>query len=65
MPAARSAPHARSNLVKLAFNPSWAFIRNYVLHRAFLDGWRGFQLSLVVAMGTLAKHLMILDRKRR
>jgi glycosyltransferase involved in cell wall biosynthesis len=60
-----SAPHARSNLVKLAFNPSWAFIRNYVLHRAFLDGWRGFQLSLVVAMGTLAKHLMILDRKRR
>jgi hypothetical protein len=36
-----------------------------VLHCAFLDGWRGFQLSLVVAMGTLAKHLMILDRTRR
>jgi len=60
-----SAPHARSSLAKLAFNPSWAFFRNYVLHRSFLDGWRGFQLSLVVAMGTLAKHLMILDRTRR
>jgi hypothetical protein len=60
-----SAPHARSSLVKLALNPPWAFIRNYVLHCAFLDGWRGLQLSLVVAMGTLAKHLMILDRTRR
>ena len=62
---AASIPGARSNLRKLLINPPWAFFRHYILCRSIFDGWRAFSLSIVMAVGTLEKHLLILAKARR
>lgn len=56
-------PGKRTSLARIAFNGPWAFLRNYLLRGAFLDGRRGFEISFVLAAGTTMKHLHIADRR--
>lgn len=57
----------RGSLSKLLFNPTWRFIRGYVLRLGFLDGWRGLVWSLIEANYVCQKylHLWVLDAERR
>jgi glycosyltransferase involved in cell wall biosynthesis len=57
----------RGSLSKLLFNPTWRFLRGYVLRLGFLDGWRGLVWSLIEANYVRQKylHLWVLDAKQR
>ncbi len=57
-------PGRRTSLAKIVFNGPWAFVRNYLLRGALLDGRRGLEISFVLAVGTTMKHLHIADRVR-
>lgn len=37
----------RSSVGKILLNPTWRFVRGYLLRRGFLDGWRGLVYALV------------------
>ncbi|MGH8152064.1 MAG: glycosyltransferase family 2 protein [Rhodanobacteraceae bacterium] len=39
----------RARLANLVLNPSWRFLRGYVLRAGFLDGWRGFLFACMEA----------------
>ena len=56
----------RSSLFKIIFNPTWKFLRFYILKRAFLDGWRGLLLAYLAAHYTRLKYakLMVLEREQ-
>jgi glycosyltransferase involved in cell wall biosynthesis len=53
------------SLRKLLLNPPAAFLKQMVLRRGFLDGWRGFVVSGGVAAGTFMKHLLIHEARHR
>jgi glycosyltransferase involved in cell wall biosynthesis len=60
--AARAA-HAggtRGNLVKLAIAPPAAFLKSFVLHAGFLDGWRGLAIAYMGARYVFKKEFRIL-----
>lgn len=63
---ARSGRTARKGgrPVNLLVNPAAGFLKQLVLRRAFLDGWRGWVASGGVAAQALAKHLLIMERRR-
>ncbi|MDA1008104.1 MAG: glycosyltransferase family 2 protein [Planctomycetota bacterium] len=42
---------------RVIFHPPWTFLRYYFFQGAFLDGWRGFELSCVLSMATMIKYL--------
>jgi hypothetical protein len=48
----------------VVINAPWAFVRSYVLQRGFLDGRRGFEISLVLAVSTAFKHLYRVEAQR-
>ena len=50
-------------ITNLCFNPVIAFLKQLLLKRAFLDGWRGWAAAGAVAVGTLCKHIAILERR--
>ncbi len=54
----------RGSMAKVIVNAPWAFIRAYVLQRGFLDGRRGFEISLVLAVSTAFKHLYRMEAQR-
>ena len=54
----------RGSMAKVVINAPWAFIRSYVLQRGFLDGRRGFEISLVLAVSTAFKHLYRVEAQR-
>jgi glycosyltransferase involved in cell wall biosynthesis len=45
------------------FSPPAAMLKQYVLKRGFLDGWRGLIAAGAVASGTMLKHLFIAQRR--
>ena len=49
----------RSSLAKVFINPSWRFLRGYVLRRGFLDGWRGFVFHAIEAGYVRQKYLRL------
>ena len=49
----------------LAFNPPVAFLKQLLIKRAILDGWRGWVVSAGVASQTLIKHIAIMERRSR
>ncbi len=53
------------SLRKLLLNPPAAFLKQYILKRGFLDGWRGFVVCGGVAAGTFMKHLLIHEARHR
>jgi glycosyltransferase involved in cell wall biosynthesis len=44
-------------------SPPAAMMKQYVLKRGFLDGWRGLIAAGAVASGTMLKHLFIAQRR--
>lgn len=46
----------KTNLFKIVFNPSWAFVRSYWLRLGFLDGFYGFVIAVNIAHLTFLKH---------
>lgn len=50
---------------RLLTSPPWAFVRQIVLKRGFMDGWRGWTAAASAAAGTLMKHAILLERTRR
>jgi glycosyltransferase involved in cell wall biosynthesis len=46
----------KTNLFKIIFNPSWAFVRSYLVRLGFLDGFYGFVIAVNIAHLTFLKH---------
>jgi len=57
--AARSAGR-RGNIVKLALAPPLTFIKAFVLHAGFLDGWRGLAIAYMGARYVFRREFRIL-----
>ena len=51
------------HIINLCFNPVIGFLKQLLLKRAFLDGWRGWVAAGAVGVGTLSKHLVIMERR--
>lgn len=49
---------------RLLTSPPGAFLKQIVMKRAFLDGWRGWCAAGSAAAGALMKHAMLLDLDR-
>ena len=49
----------RSNLLKIIFNPTWKFFRNYFLRLGFLDGFFGIILNANIAFETFLKYIKL------
>jgi len=57
--AARSKGR-RSNIIKLALAPPLTFLKSYVLHAGFLDGWRGAAIAYMGARYVFKREFRIL-----
>lgn len=49
--------------INLLVNPAAGFLKQLVLRRGFLDGWRGWVAAGGVAAQALAKHIAIMERR--
>jgi len=65
--AVRSADSGKSGggPLNLLFNPAAGFLKQLILRRGFLDGWRGWLAAGGVALQALAKHMAIMERRGR
>jgi glycosyltransferase involved in cell wall biosynthesis len=54
----------RASVLACLVNPSWRFLRSFVLRLGFLDGWRGYVVALAEARYVREKYLrlLVLDR---
>ncbi|MDG2021184.1 MAG: glycosyltransferase family 2 protein [Phycisphaerales bacterium] len=50
-------------ITNICFNPVIGFLKQLLLKRAFRDGWRGWVAAGAVGVGTLSKHLVIMERR--
>jgi glycosyltransferase involved in cell wall biosynthesis len=60
---AAKAAHAdgtRGNILKLAIAPPAAFLKSFVLHAGFMDGWRGLAIAYMGARYVFKKEFRIL-----
>ena len=48
---------AKPNRVKAIINPTWTFIRMYILKLGFLDGWEGYITARLYAQYTFWKYI--------
>lgn len=55
----------KSNLLKIIFNPTWKFFRNYFLRLGFLDGFLGIVLNSNIAYETFLKYIKLWQITRR
>jgi glycosyltransferase involved in cell wall biosynthesis len=49
----------------VCFNPAWSFLKQLIVKRAILDGWRGWIAAAGVASQTLAKHIASMEQRGR
>jgi len=54
----------KTNLFKIVFNPSWAFVRSYWLRLGFLDGFYGFVIAVNIAHLTFLKHSKLYKKQK-
>jgi glycosyltransferase involved in cell wall biosynthesis len=54
----------RAGLADLVLRPAGRFFSMYVLHRGFLDGWRGFLLAALYAYYVLIRSAKIWEKTR-
>lgn len=52
-------------VANLLFNPGIAFLKQLLVRRAILDGWRGWIAAGGVASQTMAKHIAIMERREQ
>jgi glycosyltransferase involved in cell wall biosynthesis len=57
---AAHAGGARGSVVKLAIAPPAAFLKSFVLHAGFLDGWRGLAIAYMGARYVFRREFRIL-----
>lgn len=55
---------AGGSLFRILFSPSAAFVKQLLLRRGLLDGWRGILMAGGMASHALMKHLLVAERKR-
>jgi hypothetical protein len=55
----------RFRTIDLAVAPLGRFLSMYVLHRGFLDGWRGFVLAVLYAYYVFVRSAKIWERARQ
>ncbi len=53
-----------TSVLRLATSPAGAFFKQLVLKRAYRDGWPGWVAAASTALGTLAKHAILLELTR-
>ncbi len=52
----------KTNIMKdIALRPAWSFVKTFLLGKAFLDGYRGFMISILVAFYTFMKYAFLLE----
>jgi len=51
-------------VLDLMFRPTFRFLRNYILKRAFLDGTQGLIISLTTAFGVFSKYAKLWETDR-
>jgi glycosyltransferase involved in cell wall biosynthesis len=49
----------KSSLLKIIFNPAFKFIRNYIFHFGFLDGFYGFIICKISAHANFLKYIKL------
>lgn len=54
----------RTNLLKIIFNPWWAFIRSYFIYIGFLDGFYGFVVAVNIAHLAFLKHCKLYQKQK-
>ncbi len=52
----------KGSVLRLATSPVGAWLKQMVIRRAFLDGWRGWSAASATAAATLMKHAILLER---
>lgn len=52
-----------SSFLKLVLNPAGSFIKQFILKRAFLDGYRGFLVAISSFFYNFLKYVFILESK--
>ncbi|TVQ62122.1 MAG: glycosyltransferase family 2 protein [Phycisphaerales bacterium] len=60
----RHAAGARGSCVRLLFSPCLAMFRQLVLKSAWRDGWRGWLAAASTGVGTLMKHMILIELSR-
>ena len=51
----------RTSLLKLVTSPVGAWLKQMVVRRAFLDGWRGWLAASATAIAAAMKHMVLLE----
>jgi glycosyltransferase involved in cell wall biosynthesis len=54
----------KTNLLRIAFNPGWAFVNGYFLRLGILDGLYGFVVAVNIAHLTFLKHVKLFALQR-
>ena len=54
----------RTSLVKLIFNPCWAFINGYFFRLGFVDGFYGYVIAKNIAHLTFLKHAKLFQLQK-
>lgn len=65
--AAESYEHSgrRASYLSLITSPTGAWLKQMIVRRAWLDGWRGWAAASATATGALMKHMILLERMNR
>lgn len=62
--ASKHAAGARGSCARLILSPAGAMFRQMVLKSAWRDGWRGWLAASSTAVGTLMKHMILIELAR-
>ena len=60
----QAARGRRFRWTDLLISPGMDFLKHLVLNQGFRDGWRGWLISAIRAMGTFAKYAFLLEAER-
>lgn len=55
--------HKSASPLKAIIRGSWSFVRNYVLKKGFLYGYRGFIISVCNALGVFFKYMKLYENQ--
>ncbi|OGM18334.1 hypothetical protein A2686_03200 [Candidatus Woesebacteria bacterium RIFCSPHIGHO2_01_FULL_38_10] len=53
------------SIFKMFFDPALSFFRRFIYKRGYLDGWRGFVLSYMMAIYRITNWIKVWERQRK